>query len=209
MLQAMPDPFSTVRPAADAICNAMEKAVRRYAEVSGLRLGNELIESFLPSFVFDRLGDQYAMTLETNTKRLLARDAMARGRAPDVEAGRAAELAATVRQLDPTERVDLVLYREQEGERSQWPFLALVEFKLWRGWPDDHAKLLRILQRLETCPFGIVCFIAAGAAAGGWLEPYGESARQAGDVWLLSQMTDVIDKGSLLSIGAQIVRRPA
>src|SRR4051812_42258500 len=127
-----------VERAMRAVLNHVDGAVRRYAEVSGLPLAHRLPEAFVASFVFDRLGGKYAMTLETNASSLLAHDAMLRGRAGPPDPERAAILKAEMGRLDRTRRVDLVLYHNDSSDRRQQPFLALVEFKLWTKWWKDR-----------------------------------------------------------------------
>jgi hypothetical protein len=54
--------------------------VHPYAEASGLLPDEDMPECFLAAFVFDHLGDEVTMTIETNSRKLIGwSDASAKG----------------------------------------------------------------------------------------------------------------------------------
>jgi hypothetical protein len=136
------------------ICKAAAQAVYRYIEVS-LDPCDEPPEYFLSSFVFDKLGSEYTMALETKTKKLQEWNEeihkMLGKPPPQPEHQKAIEKA--VEQL-PNKRVDLILF--DNPPNMEWSFAGLIEFKLWNEG-EDRAKVLKLLDGLDTCPAGAVC----------------------------------------------------
>jgi len=52
------------------LCDVGARAVSRYVEVSGM-WPDDMPEYFMPGFIFDHLGDEITMTLETGFVKLL------------------------------------------------------------------------------------------------------------------------------------------
>ena len=56
-------------------------------------------------------------------------------------------------------RVDLILYSGDPSYPSELQFLALVEFKLWTRSIADREKILNVLDRINSCPNGVICSV--------------------------------------------------
>jgi hypothetical protein len=160
-----------------ALCEHGARAVQRYVEISGVGPG-AMPEYFMPAFIFDHMGDQVTMTLETNFLSLLEWNMHAKnGRrvVPSAADIKALSLAADL----GSPRVDLAIFADPHRPKDEQDILALVEFK--RGWISaeggDRDKLLLLLNHIDSCKYGAVC---------GWTDkpeyPRGE-AQKFGDLW--------------------------
>jgi hypothetical protein len=104
--------------------------VSRYVEISGLD-PEAMPEYFMPAFIFDHMGGEVSMTLETNFLSLLEWNMDAKGgrrEPPSVEDVKALALAADM----GTPRVDLAIYADPHRPKEHQDILALVEFKRGR-----------------------------------------------------------------------------
>lgn len=205
---AVKDTLTTVKQAAADIRAATADAIWRYHRISGLPHA-ELPESFIVSFVFSRLGDKYAMTLETGARDLTEHDAMLRHQPEAADPGRTEELSRAIRTLDGEDRakgrIDLVLYGGGPSDRFERPFLALAEFKKWNRWREDREKLAIILRLLPSCPHGLVCFLAEEAPENRWLQRHAREAEERGDIWGELAMDGVMHNGYPLKIVTIVV----
>lgn len=145
-------------------CDVGAAAVSRYAAVSG-DSHFHMPEYFMASFILDHLGSDVTATLEMNFSTLVEWNDDARKHhglpkhSPDDRALLLAE------QLGGR-RVDMVLFEGEEERKAKdlQDFFALVEVK--RGWIDaasvtgkisDRDRLLMLLDRIDTCKWGIAC----------------------------------------------------
>jgi hypothetical protein len=159
-------------------CKHGARAVSRYVEVSDLD-PEAMPEYFMPAFIFDHMGNDVSMTLETNFLTLLEFNMHAKGghrESPAMEDIRALAIAADLGKP----RVDLVIYADPHLPKNKQPFLALVEFK--KGWISageggDRDKLQRVLKHIDICKYGVVCGWAATP------EEARDEARKVGDLW--------------------------
>lgn len=161
------------------LCSAGARAIFRHVEVTG-EPPNCMPEYFMPAFIFDHLGDEVTMTLETSFAKLSLWNTDSRQRMglPPIEKEHAAALLQLTQELGAP-RVDLVLYEGIDRPKDKQDFLALVEFK--RNWidPRDRGKLLRILPHIDTCAHGVLCGSMRDVQRK-WQEDF---ARKAGDRW--------------------------
>jgi hypothetical protein len=121
-------------------------------------------ESFIQSFILDHLGGELKMTLETHVEKLVEWNMITRARGCTRPSPQDVKELSASENLGRKPRIDLVIFADRP--KDQWDILALVEIK--SGWiagggpqipehKDDRAKLLRVLQYLDTCRYGIVC----------------------------------------------------
>jgi hypothetical protein len=148
---------STVKNAAEAVCDAAAAAVHEFAAISGVSPREHLPEAFVFSFVFERLGGLFPMTLETSLRKVwrwhLDHLDVKWSRKKEDE-----EVSILTGKLGKP-RVDLILYSGDPSDPSESRFLALVEFKLWTRSIVDREKILNILDHINTCPNGIICSV--------------------------------------------------
>jgi hypothetical protein len=166
------------------LCRIGARAVCRYVEVTDLPPG-DMPESFILAFIFDRLGNELKMTLESNFFKLLEWNMSSKtGRhsKPSIKDIRALASAAN----RGAQRVDLVIFADPHRPKSEQDILALVEFK--SGWisgggtdippgTSDREKLLLLLKHIDTSRYGVVC---------GWTakpQYQRNEARKVGDRW--------------------------
>lgn len=136
-----------VREVAKRISEEIAQGIERYAAVSGM---DDPPEQFLSAFVLNQLGNEFAVTVETNSAELWEWNCEMKRLGPrTMPEDYKREMAGC--------RCDLVLLWGEGPDRSSYPFLALVEFKNW--WPsdDDVRKLSEWLRHLDMCPWGLAC----------------------------------------------------
>jgi hypothetical protein len=170
-----------------SICDAGISAMRRYAEISG-EAPDDLPEYFMSSFVFDRIGSNLPMTLETRLSKLSEWNndtRKARG-LPPYSAEEEAKLLVLAEELRKP-RVDMVLFRREKptDPQDECDFLALVEFKKGE-FSTDRLKLQKILPLIDTCPYGVTCGSLRNDS--GYLEYHKKEAETAKDKWYQSDL---------------------
>jgi hypothetical protein len=116
-------------------CREAANAVLRYTEVAGqicekTAPGLMMPEYFLMSFVFDKLGSDLTMTLETSVNTLWLYNQNARS-----SPGKVNELS--------NQKIDLVVYQGESSRKDEQGLMALIEFKLLVFDLGDREKLLR------------------------------------------------------------------
>jgi hypothetical protein len=160
------------------MCQMGAHAVTRYVKVSG----EWPPEAFVTAFILDHLGDEIPMTMETGLTKLVDWNANVRKRRGLSNPLSTDHLVALKAELGAP-RVDLIAFEGRpNGERDM---LALIEFK--SGWIDgrpipggDRNKLRRMLQLIETCPYGVIAGAADKLASRDWAH---EGAQSTGDKW--------------------------
>ena len=143
------------------ICQYAAKAVSRYSQVSGLR-PTEMPEYFMPAYIFDKLGSKLTMTLESSSKQLIGWNEERRQKLRAIPNVVRKSLEETLKSLDRNGRIDLVVFDGSSSKKNSEGILLMVEFKkheTGRGSADDRNKLLRVLDYIETCPAGAVCYL--------------------------------------------------
>ncbi len=143
-------------------CELGAEAVDFYIKANGTDLNN-MPEYFMPAYIFQKLGSGLTATLETNASTLIEWNNKARER--NKLGAPASPPDATLQKKLDGKRIDMVLFEKKDTKsRDEDDFLALVEFK--RGYLDtakvlgqisDRDKLLLFLQKIDTCPWGIIC----------------------------------------------------
>jgi hypothetical protein len=178
----------------EKLCAAGAAAVKRYFEIA-----REVphAEHFLPSYVFDHLGGQFKMTLETNGEKL---------RRWNTDHGGVACPSFGV------PRVDLVIYDDHHLPKDKQSMFALVEFKCGYIWNypanrklSDRNKLIGLLQHLDKCSWGVIC----GYAEKGhkvWAE---KQSKMAGDRWFESEELQIEGEMEPYFFGASVFDRHA
>ncbi len=170
------------------LCQIGARAVARYVEITGSPPG-DMPEYFMPAYIFDHIGDEITMTLETSFLKLLGWSMDANG------AQRSQTTTQDVKALTEaanlgSPRVDLVVFKDPHLPKDEQRILALVEFK--RGWIDgaqipgrrsDRDKLLMLLNHIDTSQYGVVCGWAP-AANRDWAR---NDAMTVGDSWFEHQ----------------------
>ncbi|MFA6019600.1 MAG: hypothetical protein WC722_05000 [Rhodospirillales bacterium] len=158
------------------ICSICVEAICNYERVSG-ELG-DVPEYYMASRVFDRLGEEHPMTLETNSSQLWEWNKAQIGRT-----GTGGTTSGNdydkFKETVGTARCDLVIYKLTcpTDERNKANFLALVEFKKWERSESDVRKTEVLLKDITCCPYGIcVGFVDNGWE--GYLDKMRDAARQ-------------------------------
>lgn len=162
------------------ICQTGAHAVTRYVKVSG----EWPPELFVTAFILDHLGDEITMTMETGFTKLVDWNAAVRKRRGLSNPPLTDHLVALAAELGAP-RVDLVAFEGLDRPKREQDMLALIEFK--SGWIDgrpipgsDRNKLRRVLQLIETCPYGVIAGWASTPANRDWAR---EGAQTAKDKW--------------------------
>ncbi|HYU12945.1 MAG TPA: hypothetical protein VEK82_10245 [Stellaceae bacterium] len=176
------------------LCGAGARAIRRYAEVSG-ESPDDLPEYLMPALILDNIGEDFAVSLETQVSTLIERNDYIRKRrgisppSPEDQTRLHTIAQALRRQL-----VDVVLYQVDglDHPRNRLDFLALVEIKKGCVWPADRSKLLSILPLVDTCPYGIAC----GSVRSENLEWNKSEAERTNDRWYQAAMQPIRDERS-------------
>ena len=166
----------------EKICHHAAQAIRRYVEISGMTPG-DMPESFLGAYVFDKIGSEVTMTLETNTTKLFDWNNASKGRRRASDAVKV-ELQNAVTSVDQSGRIDLVLFDGASQNKEHEEFLALVEFKRWHLSREDRDKLLVVLKYIDTCPTGAICSILDLGGDRSWVEHEQSDAVRMGDRWI-------------------------
>jgi hypothetical protein len=130
----------------EKFCKAGAQAVRRYAKVTGSLPKDDMPEYFLSSFLFDALGDEDPMSLETRVSSLRLR--------PISDLG-----------YPKSPRIDLVIYKDRHLPKDRENLLALVEFKSGSVWQEktqtkpntDREKLIVVLKTCPAGTYGVIC----------------------------------------------------
>ena len=140
----------------ERICQYGALAARRYVEVSGEGLWT-MPESFMPPFIFDRIGGTYSTTLETSfefLKECYEETRQRRGLPSRAESNRLTEL----RQELGWRRIDMVFFEgEEEGKpKKDQDAFALVEFKRGYVSEGDREKLKMFLEYFDLWKWGVL-----------------------------------------------------
>ena len=171
------------------VCHLAAEAAFRYVEISGEDPGQDMPESFLSSFVFDRVGA--TATLETSIGKLFEWNRDQRLRTVDrvtamEEVVAEVSLPLVLESLNGRPRVDLVLFQgESPVKKDEQRLLALVEFKRHRLCEQDRNKLLAILDHIDTCRWGVICSVLDVTSEPEWLQKEKQQAEAAGDRWFV------------------------
>jgi hypothetical protein len=162
------------------LCETGAKAVVRYFNVSGVWPP----ELFVTAFILDHLGDEFTMTMETGFTKLVDWNSDVRKRRGLSGPPLTDHLVAPTADLGAP-CIDLIAFEGRDRPKNEQDMLALIEFK--GGWIDgrqtpgsDRNKILRVLQLIETCPYGVIAGWASSPANRDWAY---RGALETGDKW--------------------------
>ena len=175
----------TVDDVMQKVCRYAAEAVRRYVDISGTTPG-DMPEYFMNSYVFDKLGSEITLTLETGTTELKSWDADTKARrSSKADVSNLVALKAAVQRLDRSGRIDLVAFDGQSQAKDEEGMLALIEFKRWHLSREDRNKLADVLRYLETCQSGAICsLLHVNDALLAWKKEEQADAARCGDHWI-------------------------
>jgi hypothetical protein len=150
--------FEEIRPSVQLICNTAAKALARFHKLTDYS-PYTMHESFLASYVFDRLGAKISMMPEVMISTLWEWYHSGTDSPPPL-------FPSGVRRQS---RIDLVLFAPQTAQKCEQYIWGLVEFKRNWGVSRDIEKVKALLP-LFGYPFGVVCGIVEPERYPGWLD---------------------------------------
>jgi hypothetical protein len=165
--------FTAVETAMQDVCNYAVDSLGRFSHLTDLG-PQSMHESFMASFVFDRLGEKRSMAPELMVSTIWKWKHYHTQPVPPLPSG-----------IKPQQRVDLTLFAPPEAPNHNHHPWCFIEFK--RNWnvETDYWKLKSFTKLLE-CPCGFASGILRDTEANTrqWL---GDEARTLGERFVVSR----------------------
>jgi hypothetical protein len=168
----MPD-FDATEATVQQICDCAAQSLFRFCQLTDFP-PEAMHESFMASYVFDRLGSEISMAPE-----LMASTIWGWNNKEPMGSG-----------IKAQQRIDLTLFAPQELPKKEQHPWCFIEFKR-RGLVDtDYWKIKTLLPVLE-CPFGVACGAEAGTGASthAWLK----EATPSGERFVVSKAVEIAE----------------
>jgi hypothetical protein len=178
--------FSSVEPIIQKICDGAVRALGRFCNLTDME-PQAMHESFMASYVFDRLGRKISMAPEVTVSTLWKWNRTDNNIIPPMP---------THIEKKRKQRIDLTLFTPQNVQKEYQHIWALIEFKRNYGVDRDYEKLRALLPFFDGCDFGVACGVVDAEKHHDWLaheEP--EAAAGRGERFVTSALWKTVIEG--------------
>jgi hypothetical protein len=177
--------FSPIEPIVQRICDTAVEALARFYELTEFP-PDWMHESFMASYVFERLGEETSMMPEVMVSTLWGWNKTEGSRPPP----------PLPPELRGQQRTDLVLFAPQKVPRDEQGIWCLIEFKRDSRVDGDINKIKSLLPFFDGCDFGAACGVVdLKKYHSGWLDEERVQTEERGERFVTSTPWEVAIEG--------------